>query len=150
MSLEKLTDQQALIPIMSKLMKELKAIINSEFLANNVNLTKEQVIVLKRLAENDGQPQNDLAIVTSRDKTSLARLISTMETKKLIKRKKLSTDKRVNLVYITSAGRVELKKATPIVLNIFNQAIQNLDEKKIDQTKNLLNDIYKNLNLNYE
>ena len=34
--------------------------------------------------ELDGQPQQDLALVTSRDKTSLSRLLATMEAKQLI------------------------------------------------------------------
>ena len=150
MSFEKLTDQQALIPMMSKLMKELTAIISIGFKTHKINLSKEQAIVLKKLSEKDGRPQSDLALVTSRDKTSLTRLLSTMESKRLISRKQSKNDKRVNLVYITRMGRTELKKASPIVINIFNQAIEGIDIKRIEETKSLLTDIYENLNLSHE
>lgn len=150
MSLDNLTEQQELVPIMSKLMKELKAIIAREFQQHQILLTKEQCIVLKKLHEHDGRAQSDLALVTSRDKTSLTRLLSTMEAKKLIRRKQSATDKRINLVYITKIGEKEFERATPIVLNIFNQAIKGLDENDIEITKTLLNDIYKNLNLSHE
>ena len=150
MSLDKLTDQQALIPLMNKLMKEFKALITSEFLSHGIQLSKEQAVVLKKLLEKDGRPQNDLALVTSRDKTSLTRLLTTMEKKKLIRRQKSTKDKRVNLVYITEKGHIEIEKATPVILHIINQAIDRIDEKRIEATKSLLNDIYENLNLSHE
>jgi hypothetical protein len=48
MSLNKLTDQQSLIHMMGKLMKEIKGIINQELSKEGINLSKEQVIVLKK------------------------------------------------------------------------------------------------------
>ena len=47
-------------------------------------------------------PQHDLAFLTDRDKTSLTRLLSTMEKKNLVARITSSEDKRVNL-FIASA-----------------------------------------------
>lgn len=150
MSLEKLTDQQSLLPMMSKLMKEIKAIMTNALKEHNIDLSKEQVIVLKKLLDTDGRPQSDLALVTSRDKTSLTRLLSTMEKKKLIRRQQSKIDKRKNLVFITNKGREEFTKATPIVLNIIDQAITGIDEKQIEQTKSMLMDIYNNLNIKHE
>ena len=150
MSLDKLTNQQALMPMMGKLMKELHAHITSELKAHNINLNKEQTIVLKYLLEEDGRPQNDLALVTSRDKTSLTRLLTTMETKKLIKRKQSSIDRRINLVYITKKGLAEIELATPVMINFINKAINGIDEHRIEETKLLIQDIYQNLQLPYE
>lgn len=131
-------------------MKEIKALINNELSKHGINLSKEQVIVLKKLVEKDGRPQQDLAVVTSRDKTSLSRLLATMENKNLLKRKQSHTDKRINLVFITSHGKSEFNKAKPIALKIINQAIKGVDSNRIDQTKLLLSEIYENLNLQNE
>lgn len=150
MAIEHFTEKQELIPIMGKLMKEMRAIMTKEFQYHDINLTKEQSIVLYRLHEQDGRPQRDLANVTARDKTSLTRLLKKMEIKKLIKRKQSRQDKRINLVYITKKGHKELQKALPIVLNIFNIAIDGIDQKKINETKLLLNKIYNNLNIEHE
>jgi DNA-binding MarR family transcriptional regulator len=150
MSLNKLTDQQSLIHMMGKLMKEIKGIINQELSKEGINLSKEQVIVLKKLVEQDGRPQNDLAVVTSRDKTSLSRLLATMENKDLITRKQSHYDKRINLVFITHLGITEFNKAKPIAMKIINQAIKGVDLQRIDQTKILLSEIYENLNLQNE
>ncbi len=147
MSFDKLTDKQALIPLMGKLIKELSAIINNELKSQNINLSKEQAIVLKELSVQDGRPQNDLALITSRDKTSLTRLLMTMESKKLIVRRQATGDKRINLVYITKKGHYEFERTRPIILNIINQALLGVDEKRIEETKSLLKDIYGNLKL---
>ncbi|MCK5677150.1 MAG: MarR family transcriptional regulator, partial [Flavobacteriaceae bacterium] len=48
---------------------------------NNIDLSKEQWLVLKMLHDVDGQVQNDLAFITDRSKTSLTRLINTIEKK---------------------------------------------------------------------
>lgn len=150
MSFEKLSDKQALIPLMGKLMKELKGIMSQEFKAHGIALSKEQSIILKRLCDKNGQAQNDLALVTGRDKTSLTRLLSTMERKALIKRKQSAEDKRINLVFITAKGRRWFEKASPVVLNLLDRAIAGIEEEKIASTKKLLNDIYKNLNINHD
>jgi len=150
MSLEKLTEHQALIPTMGRLMRELHVIISREFKSNNIQLSKEQAIVLKKLYEVNGRPQSDLAFLTSSDKTSLTRLLSKMESKRLIKRKQSKIDKRVNLIFITKKGLSEFEKARPVILNVVDRAISGIDEKRIETTKDLLNDIYKNMNLKHE
>ena len=70
-----------------------------------LNLTKEQMIVLKKLHDQDGLNQNELAFLTLRNKSSLTRLLSKMEAKKYITRKQSVDDKRINRVYITSFGK---------------------------------------------
>ena len=150
MSINKLTDQHSLIQMMGKLMKEIKALINHELSIANIHLSKEQVIILKKLMELDGQPQQDLALVTSRDKTSLSRLLATMEAKQLITRRQSISDKRINNVFITKKGINEFNKAKPIAMKVLNQAINGIDAQRIDQTKLVLSEIYENLNLDNE
>ena len=148
--IDKLTSQQALLPMMHRLIKEIRAIMTCEFQQRAVDLNKEQAIVLRLLSQRDGRPQHELALVTARDKTSLTRLLSTMEKKDLISRQKSLKDKRVNLVFITESGRQAIQIASPIMLNILSRAVSGIDEKRIEMTKELINDIYQNLNLEHE
>ena len=150
MSLDKLTDQQALLPMLHKLTKEIRAIMTEAFNEHGIDLSKEQAIVLKKLLEQNGRPQHDLALVTSRDKTSLTRLLSTMERKGLIYREQMIEDKRVNLVFMTEKGRTEIDRATPVILGIINQAISGIDEKRIQDAKVIIKEIYENLNLRHD
>jgi len=56
-------------------MKLVDMYIVNHFNEHNIDLTKVQMIMLVRLYINNGQPQNDLAFLTNRDKASLARLL---------------------------------------------------------------------------
>ena len=142
--------EENLIPQMAKLMKAIRSVIVKELKANGIDLSKEQVIVLKWLQEKDGRPQNDLAILTSRDKTSLTRLLSKMEAKHLICRIKSKSDKRIKLIYITDKGKNELGRALPIVVEVFKQATKGIAPNRLKTTKSLLKDIYNNMQFNYE
>ena len=58
--------------------------IADELFKNNIQVTKQQWIILKILHEkNDEVIQNDLAFITNRNKASLTRLISLMEKNKI-------------------------------------------------------------------
>lgn len=142
---DKLTNHQALLPIMSKMLKELRAAMTREFAESGIKLTKEQAIVLRILKNKNGLAQHDLALVTSRDKTSLTRLLSTMQKKDLIYRQPDEKDKRVNRVFISDNGKAELKYAEPIMLELLNRATTSLTQKEIDQTKAVIRTIHQNI-----
>ena len=138
MAFDKLTDRQALMPMMNKLTKEIRAVLTLDFQMHGITLSMEQAIVLKLLSDQNGRPQHDLALVTSRDKTSLTRLLSGMEKKGLIIRRQSKKDKRVNHVFITNSGLNEMEKAKPIMIQLINRAIEGIDENRIEAAKELI------------
>ncbi|QLG47266.1 MarR family transcriptional regulator [Costertonia aggregata] len=89
--------------------------LQEAFHKNGLDLTKEQMVVLKKLYEEDGLNQNELASLTFRDKSSLARLLAKMESKKYIVREQNADDKRVNDIYITKTGKLLFEKTRPII-----------------------------------
>lgn len=107
-------------------------IVQKAFRENGLDLSKEQWSVLKRLKINDGQPQNDLAFITHRDKTSMTRLVNTMENKDLVVRKIDENDKRVNRIFLTDHGKKVIKKVEPIMFDLVPEVQENLSEKEIE------------------
>ncbi|MDZ7612837.1 MAG: MarR family transcriptional regulator [Flavobacteriaceae bacterium] len=107
-------------------------------------MSKEQWLLLKKLHEKNGQMQNDLAFITDRSKTSLTRLINTMEKKGLVYRIGCNDDKRINHVYYTEKGKELYNKATPVFLEVMNQLAENLTDKQIKETVEVLQHIIKN------
>jgi DNA-binding MarR family transcriptional regulator len=87
---------------------------------HGIDLTKEQMIVLKTLNEQDGINQNELACLTFRDKSSLARLLSKMEGKNYIMRVQSEEDKRNNEVFITSEGAKVFDMTRPVIQEIID------------------------------
>ncbi len=86
----------------------------------DIDLTKEQMIVLKKLQEQDGLNQNELASLIFRDKSSLARLLSKMEGKNYIIRIQSKEDKRNNEVFITSKGAEVFDKTRPVIQGVID------------------------------
>ncbi len=135
---------------MGRFIKELHGVIELELFRANVPLNISQTIALKWLAERDGRPQVDLALITHRDKTTLTRLLGTMEKRDLIYRKKCNTDRRVNRVYLTSHGRALIHSALPIVERIVDRALADVSADQIKSAKEALYTMHSNLKQNYE
>ena len=133
--------EKLLLPWLGRAMKSFDFHLADELLNAGISLSKHQIIFLRILSMEDGIPQNDLAFITDRDKTSLTRLISTMERKKLLKRKTCETDKRVNNVFITQKGLEETKMAFPLIINEIDNIQQKINAKEIETTIKVLKQI---------
>lgn len=137
---------KTILPWLGRTMKGIDLFMVDFFKANAIDLTKVQLIMLRILSQNDGQPQNSLAFLTDRDKASLTRLITTMEKKSLVKRVESNTDRRVNHIFITDKGKDLLTAAIPIIKKAINiiQTDLSADERRV--TMKVLEKIRKNIN----
>ncbi|WP_299260295.1 MarR family winged helix-turn-helix transcriptional regulator [uncultured Aquimarina sp.] len=107
-------------------------LVQKAFGENGLDLSKEQWSVLKRLKVKDGQPQNDLAFITHRDKTSMTRLVNTMESKNLVVRKSDENDRRVNRIFLTDYGKEVIEKVTPIMYDLIPAVQESLSNEEIE------------------
>ncbi|MBQ0734445.1 MarR family winged helix-turn-helix transcriptional regulator [Aquimarina celericrescens] len=107
-------------------------LVQKAFRENGLDLSKEQWSVLKRLNVNDGQPQNDLAFITHRDKTSMTILVNTMESKNLVVRKSDENDRRVNRIFLTDHGKEIIQKVQPIMYDLIPAVQESLSEEEIE------------------
>ena len=134
-------------PWIGRTMKVIDYYLNEEIKSENLDLTKEQIIILKNLFFNDGINQNELACLTFRDKSSLTRLLVKMEKKSYIKRVKSKEDKRINKVFITSLGKEMFIKTRPIIKKIMNIMEENISKKEQQVMISLLKKIQTNFGL---
>jgi len=112
-----------------------------------LDLTKEQMVVLKKLHDTDGLNQNELAFLTYRDKSSLARLLSKMEQKNYILRKQSAEDKRINEVFLTDKGKLVYQKTRPVIKDIINAMEAGITEDEKQQIIATLKKVQKNFEL---
>ena len=119
-------------PWLGKTVKLVDYRMHEAFNSAKLDLTKEQMLVLKKLYEKGGLNQNELACLTYRDKSSLARLLSTMESKGYITRRKNEKDRRINDVFITETGQNVYKNSQPVIKKLINTMENGItqDEKK--------------------
>lgn len=135
----------SLLPWMGKIIKLFSNKLERQLKENSIFLTKEQWLILKKLNEKDGQTQNEIAKITFSDKTTIARIINNLEKKQLVKRCSNPSDKRVNYIFLTDSGKLNLKKSMPIVRKINMQMEANINEHTFETTKKTLQKVFQNL-----
>ncbi len=141
----KIDFENSIGPWLGRTMKIVDCHFQEAFQDAGINLTKEQMVVLKKLHDQDGLNQNELAFLTYRDKSSLARLLSKMENKKCIMRKQDPDDRRVNQVFLTDEGRALFQKTKPVIQRVLSQMEDAISEAEKKQIISILKRVQTNL-----
>ena len=137
-------------PWLGKTVKIIDYVLQEVLKSNGLDLTKEQMIVLKKLHEKDGLNQNELAFLTLRNKSSLTRLLTKMEKKNYIVRKQSLEDKRVKNVFLTHLGKETFLKTKPVIKEMIAIIEQSISKKEKEQIINTLKKIQSNFNTKIE
>lgn len=140
----------SITPWLGKTVKSFEYLLQESFRVKGFDLSKEQMVVLKKLDENNGLNQNELAYLTLRNKSSLTRLLSKMERKGYILRKQSTVDKRVNNVFLTALGKKLFLEAKPIVIDVIKEIEQCVTKEEKIIIINALKRIGTNLNTKIE
>jgi len=111
------------------------------FKEKNIDISGEQWQLLVHLWEKDGRKQQDLADIMHKDKTTMVRLLNSVEKKNLVTRIPSETDQRTKLIYLTTIGKKLEDEIIPIVNSVFSQIEQKLDKRDYQITKKVLKDI---------
>lgn len=138
---------KSILPWLGRTMKALDYYLNDHFASKGLKLTKVQMILLKVLSQRGPMAQNNLAFITNRDKTSLTRLISTMEKKNFVARTVDENDKRIKVVQVTNEGKKMFESAIPILQEIMERIQTGIDKKDLDITIKVLKQIGNNINV---
>jgi len=116
------------------------------FHEHGIDLSKEQWLVLKKLHDKDGQTQSNLAFITNRSKTSLTRLINTMEKKELVYRVISKKDKRINHIFLSDLGKETFLNSLPVLENLITELQEGISSEDLERTKKVLKHIQNNIN----
>ncbi len=136
--------EKSLGPWVGRTSKVVDYYIQEAIADRGLDITKEQMIVLKKLHEQDGLNQNELATLTYRDKSSLARLLAKMEKKGYLKRHQNEMDKRINEVLLTDKGRQIFQESRPVIVEILEIMERNLAPEDIQQAIKTLKQVQNN------
>ena len=115
-----------------------------------VNLTIEQWSVLYHLWKQDGLSQQDLCNASFRDKPSITRLVDNLEKLGLVKRVPDEADRRINKVVLTKAGQKLEDQTMQMAEETLNEALAGVPPEHIELCKQVLQQVYDNLNHTYE
>lgn len=137
--------EKTILPHVGKAAKMMGIYMVEKFKEHHLDLTREQFILLMKLHEQDGRIQNDLAMITERNKASLTRLINTMEKKNLVARIPSKTDKRINCIHLTKHGRKTFKMTRPIINQITKEIQKGIRKDEIQTVIKVMDRILTNI-----
>lgn len=109
------------------------------------DITPEQWGLLNRLWVQDGIPPKELAELTSKDQPTTVRILTKLEKKGFISREVNPKDHRSFLIFLTPKGLELRNTLIPLALEALDKAIKGIDKNKIEVVKDVLNQIYRNL-----
>ncbi len=111
--------------------------------ASGVQLRHMSVLV--DLWSRDGVRQQDLASSSIKDKASITRVITDLESLSILVRTPDSADKRTKRIYLTYKGKAMKEKLKPVAQLYLEHALRNIDPQEIETCKKVLMKMYENL-----
>jgi len=113
---------------------------------HGLEISLDQWLVLGPIWKHDGISQKDIAEYCGKDKTSITKIIDTLEKKNLVVRVTDQLDHRVKRVVLSQKGRELFLSALPVMAQTRDELRSGISDKEIEALKTILNKIYKNLN----
>ena len=105
----------------------------------------DQWIVLGPIWENDGVSHKEISEYCLKDKTSVTKIIDTLEKKNLVVRVSDQLDHRVKRVVLSNKGKELFLQAIPIMELTRDQLRDGITEQDIESLRSVLTKIYNNL-----
>eukprot|EP00746_Dinoflagellata_sp_MGD_P078041 gnl/MRDRNA2_/MRDRNA2_312407_c0_seq1.p1 gnl/MRDRNA2_/MRDRNA2_312407_c0~~gnl/MRDRNA2_/MRDRNA2_312407_c0_seq1.p1 ORF type:complete len:146 (+),score=22.73 gnl/MRDRNA2_/MRDRNA2_312407_c0_seq1:137-574(+) len=127
---------------MERAMKAQRKAKNKLFRDLGINLTSDQWIILKRLNEEEGQTQRELAKSITKDPASMTRILDLLEKEKLIERR--SADRRSYTIHLTEAGGKLVQRVIPEAVKYRKMGIEGVSEEEMRVFRKVLEAIYQN------
>jgi len=116
-----------------------------EFKNQGIPVTVEQFSILALLFYKNGINQKEVSTLLSRDKTTIARVISNMEKYKMISRVTDKNDSRGKLIYLTNKGESIQKKAVGLSGKLYLKTIKSIKETQLKGGLRLLSAMIRNI-----
>jgi len=110
-----------------------------------IKLTAEEWTVLVHIQSVNGRSQGCLCAILHKNKTTVARLVGSVEAKGLVERKCGEADSREKLVYLTELGQQTMQRVSLIVQEILNESYKNIDPQELEICRSVLRQAHRNL-----
>ncbi len=129
----------SLVYLIGSLNITISKIMNELFDMHNINLTKEQWVILKVLKSSGPLTQTEITHQVQKDKTTITRAVDALTKNEYVVRTKDPDDRRVHIIKLTDKALETLKKMVPIIKEHTERATSYMSDKEyIEFKKNLM------------
>lgn len=116
----------------------------TELNLKKLDITYPQFGVLLITWKNPNIIQKEAAQLLETDTTTIMVICDSLENKKLIQRLPSENDRRAKMLLLTAAGEDLIKRAFPLVIDLYKAAL-NIDEKQVNDSLQTFELILKNI-----
>ena len=113
-----------------------------------LDISLDQWLVLGPIWKNEGITQKDIAEYCGKDKTSVTKIINTLEKKNLVVRVPDQLDHRIKRIVLSNKGKELFHNVLPVMKQTRDELRSGVSDEEIDSLKAVLTKIYRNLNSN--
>jgi len=110
-----------------------------------LDISLDQWLVLGPIWKNEGIAQKDIAEYCGKDKTSITKIINTLEKKNLVVRVPDQLDHRVKRVVLSNKGKELFLNVLPVIEETRDELRSGISDKEIESLITVLTKVYRNL-----
>ena len=131
------------------LMSQVDRLCTKKFVQNarkfGMDISQDQWIVIGPIWKQKGISQKEIAEYCGKDKTSITKIIDTLEKKNLLVRYSDQIDQRIKRVVLSNKGKDLMKNVMPVIEQHRNDLLEGIKSREIETFKVVLKKIYNNL-----
>jgi len=137
--------KEALGHLMGRTTRAMSRMLQNVITHAGYDITIEQWVIIVNLNRKNGQFQQQLADNTYKNKTSVTRMINSLQGKGFVERIPDPKDLRQKRIFITKKGIQLYKKLRPLAMQVQEKATQRIEPDEMEYCKNILLKIYGNI-----
>ncbi|MEL6142781.1 MAG: MarR family transcriptional regulator [Bacteroidota bacterium] len=113
---------------------------NRLFVEHDIDLTKDQWLVLKKVNDDkeEGISPFEIAKLLDKEAASMTRILDILERKQLLKRAPNPNDRRSSLVFPTQRGINVYQQVLPLVKDIRRKVVEGITPNEVIQLRRFL------------
>jgi len=131
------------------LMSQVDRLCTKKFVQNarkfGMDISQDQWMVIGPIWKQKGISQKEIAEYCGKDKTSVTKIIDTLEKKNLLVRYSDQIDQRIKRVVLSNKGKDLMKNVMPVIEQHRNDLLEGIKNKEIETFKIVLKKIHNNL-----
>ena len=131
------------------LMSQVDRLCTKKFVQNarkfGMDISQDQWMVIGPIWKKKGISQKEIAEYCGKDKTSVTKIIDTLEKKNLLVRYSDQIDQRIKRVVLSNKGKDLMKNVMPVIEQHRNDLLEGIKNKEIETFKIVLKKIHNNL-----
>lgn len=116
--------------LMDRIMREAKTLTKEVFQREGIEVTVDQWVILKAIAEQEGASQQEVSGLTFREPAAITRMLDHLIKKGLVSKVVDTEDRRKQLLYLSEEGRALYELALPLVFQLREHALTGLNESQ--------------------